>query len=113
MTKIGYSTQLVELVNMMIEETETRRIRLTQISDVLDEVDRMGEAVDGLSVAASERARDQSFSRSMSHTHFGNGLQKSSNLAGKNVQNIALQNKRPESVNYNQTGLEVENYLGG
>ena len=42
MSKIGYSHQLVELINMMIEETETRRINLQQIQEVRDEVDRIG-----------------------------------------------------------------------
>jgi len=49
MSKIGYSHQLVELINMMIEETETRRINLQQIQEVLDEVDKMGERLDGIS----------------------------------------------------------------
>ena len=39
---------------MMIEETETRRINLDQIQEVLDEVDKIGQKLDGVSQVASE-----------------------------------------------------------
>jgi hypothetical protein len=53
MRKIGYSSELVDLIDKMIEESEMRRIDLEGVGIVVDKVDRIGDLGDGLSRAAS------------------------------------------------------------
>ena len=71
MSRIGYSNQLVELINNMIEETETRRISLEKIQDVLDEYDKIGENQDGVSQAASEMQNPKDFELSTGFANQG------------------------------------------
>jgi hypothetical protein len=71
MRKIGYSSELVNLIDKMIEESEMRRIDLEGIGVVVEKVDRIGDLGDGLSRAGSRSrisrssfVRDVDFSRS-------------------------------------------------
>jgi hypothetical protein len=66
MRKIGYSTELVDLIDKMIEESEMRRIDLESVGMVVDRVDRIGNLDDGLSRAASRSRhslRDEDFTK--------------------------------------------------
>jgi hypothetical protein len=60
MRKIGYSNELVNIIDRMIEETELRRINLDGIGDVIDRIDKIGKVGDAFSIAASRSRRDDS-----------------------------------------------------
>lgn len=59
MRKIGYSSELVNLIDKMIEESEMRRIDLDGVGVVVEKVDRIGDLGDGLSRAASRSRRSR------------------------------------------------------
>lgn len=59
MRKIGYSSELVDLIDKMVEESEMRRIDLEGVGIVVDRVDRIGDIGDGLSRAESRSRRSR------------------------------------------------------
>lgn len=59
MRMIGYSSELVNLIDKMIEESEMRRIDLDGVGVVVEKVDRIGDLGDGLSRAASRSRRSR------------------------------------------------------
>jgi hypothetical protein len=55
MRKIGYTAELVQLIDRMIEESEMRRIDIEGVSAVVERMDKIGELGDGVSLAASRK----------------------------------------------------------
>ena len=71
MRKIGYSSELVNMIDKMIEESEMRRIDLEGMGLIVDRVDRIGDLGDGLSRAASRSRRSRaSFTREDNESRF-------------------------------------------